>query len=336
MAFLDNSGDIILDAVLTDVGRKKMANGTFSIVKFALGDDEIDYGLYNANHPSGSAYADLEILQTPVFEAFTGTNANINYGLMTFSNNSILYMPSLVMNESTVSAVASSIVYKKNGTVYLAMDATTTAASTETKLTSDLGDAKYFLSNNTTTGRAILLECGLDTPQLSATSTNRNTYLTNYNMLDTSYVVYYDTRFIGGVLGPTSATSFSNDTSTGNVTFSKTLQSIAGTTATDFLDNYGKATVSGMTDAVYAYTGDPQDTSVSAIQGPRGTFTTLNFTIADGLNDTGFSLYGSLNDTSRFGSANQYNFVSTTVYIQGTTSGVTEQIDITIAQYSGT
>jgi hypothetical protein len=47
MGFLDNSGDIILDAVLTDLGRKRLAegNGRFSISKFALGDDEIDYGL---------------------------------------------------------------------------------------------------------------------------------------------------------------------------------------------------------------------------------------------------------------------------------------------------
>ena len=61
MAFLDNSGDIILDAVLTDVGRKRMAKGNFRITKFAIGDDEIDYGLYNKDHPSGSAYYDLEI-----------------------------------------------------------------------------------------------------------------------------------------------------------------------------------------------------------------------------------------------------------------------------------
>ena len=43
MGFLDNSGDIILDAVLTDLGRKRMAEGNFSITKFALGDDEIDF-----------------------------------------------------------------------------------------------------------------------------------------------------------------------------------------------------------------------------------------------------------------------------------------------------
>ena len=76
MAFLDNSGDIILDAVLTDTGRMRMAkgDGSFKIVKFALGDDEIDYSLYNKDHSSGSAYYDLEILQTPILEAFTDTS----------------------------------------------------------------------------------------------------------------------------------------------------------------------------------------------------------------------------------------------------------------------
>ena len=80
MAFLDNSGDIILDAVLTETGRKRMANGNFGISKFALGDDEINYTTYNKNHPSGSAYYDLEILQTPVLEATTQMNSNINFG----------------------------------------------------------------------------------------------------------------------------------------------------------------------------------------------------------------------------------------------------------------
>ena len=38
MAFLDNSGDIILDAVLTDAGRERLAkgDGSFKITKFAL------------------------------------------------------------------------------------------------------------------------------------------------------------------------------------------------------------------------------------------------------------------------------------------------------------
>ena len=38
MAFLDNSGDIILDAVLTDTGRFRLAkgDGSFKIVKYAF------------------------------------------------------------------------------------------------------------------------------------------------------------------------------------------------------------------------------------------------------------------------------------------------------------
>ena len=60
MGFLDNSGDIILDAVLTDLGRERLArgDGSFKITKFAVADDEIDYGKYNKNNPSGSAYYD--------------------------------------------------------------------------------------------------------------------------------------------------------------------------------------------------------------------------------------------------------------------------------------
>tara|TARA_Y100000593_G_scaffold8422_2_gene15521 strand:+ start:4865 stop:5875 length:1011 start_codon:yes stop_codon:yes gene_type:complete len=336
MAFLDNSGDIILDAVLTDVGRKKMADGTFSVVKYALGDDEIDYGLYNKNHPSGTAYYDLEIMQTPVFEAFTGTNANINYGLMSLSRDDILYMPSLVMNESTVAAVADNIVYKKNGTVYLAMTATTTAASTEDKLATDLGNAKYFLTDASTSGRAVLLESGLDTSDVAPTSANRQTYLTNNNMLDTTFNVYYDTRFLGGVIGPSSGTSFSNDTSNGVVTLNKSLAAVGGTSATDFMENYAVASVSGIADSIFQYTGSPADSTVSALKGPRGTFTMLNFQTVGGLNDTTFSLYGSLNDTSRFAGSNQYNYLTTTVYIQGAISGITEQVDVTIIQYSGT
>ena len=79
MAFLDNSGDIILDAVLTDTGRLRLAqgDGSFKISKFALGDDEINYALYNKNHASGSAYYDLEVLQTPILEAFTNNTSNL-------------------------------------------------------------------------------------------------------------------------------------------------------------------------------------------------------------------------------------------------------------------
>lgn len=111
MAFLDNSGDIILDAVLTDTGRLRLAqgDGSFKISKFALGDDEINYALYNKTHASGSAYYDLEVLQTPILEAFTNNTSNLNSKLMSMSRTNILYMPTLKLNKITGQDVTDSI-----------------------------------------------------------------------------------------------------------------------------------------------------------------------------------------------------------------------------------
>ena len=101
MAFLDNSGDIILDAVLTDTGRLRLAkgDGSFNITKFALGDDEINYELYDKNHPSGSAYFDVEILQSPVLEAFTNNTSVLKSKLLSVSRTNLLYLPVLQLNE---------------------------------------------------------------------------------------------------------------------------------------------------------------------------------------------------------------------------------------------
>ena len=95
MAFLDNSGDIILDAVLTDLGRKRLAegNGRFKIDKFALSDDEIDYGLYDKNNTSGSAYYDINILQTPVLESFTNNMSSMKSRLISYTSNDLLFLP---------------------------------------------------------------------------------------------------------------------------------------------------------------------------------------------------------------------------------------------------
>lgn len=98
MGFLNNSGDIILDAVLTDTGRMRLSkgDGSFQITKFALADDEIDYSLYNAN--TGSAYTDLQILQTPVLETFTNNASSMKNKLLTVNLKNLLYMPVLKVN----------------------------------------------------------------------------------------------------------------------------------------------------------------------------------------------------------------------------------------------
>ena len=100
MGFLDNSGDIILDAVLTDSGRARLAkgDGSFRIVKFSLGDDEIDYA--NFNTATASANQDLEIMQTPVLEAFTNDDSSMKSKLVTYSRTDLLYLPVIIPNEA--------------------------------------------------------------------------------------------------------------------------------------------------------------------------------------------------------------------------------------------
>ena len=70
MGYLDNSS-VTIDAILTTKGRELLAQGgrDFVITKFALGDDEIDYTLWNSNHPLGTAYYGIIIENMPVLEA---------------------------------------------------------------------------------------------------------------------------------------------------------------------------------------------------------------------------------------------------------------------------
>jgi hypothetical protein len=109
MAFLDNSGDIILDAVLTDYGRAKLASGSMGgrfVNSFGLFDDEINYGLYNFLHPSGSAYFDLDIMQTPVLEAFTNNASSAKYALYaTGLSDKLFYLPIMKLNTDTANTV---------------------------------------------------------------------------------------------------------------------------------------------------------------------------------------------------------------------------------------
>ncbi len=69
MGYLNNN-IITVDAILTKKGRETLAknDGSFRITQFALGDDEIDYTLYNVNHPSGSAYYGQAIDGMPLLD----------------------------------------------------------------------------------------------------------------------------------------------------------------------------------------------------------------------------------------------------------------------------
>ena len=84
MGYLSNK-NITIDAILTKKGRELLArnDGSFKITQFALSDDEIDYTLYNPEHPSGSAYFGEAIENMPLLEAFPDETQIMKYKLIT-------------------------------------------------------------------------------------------------------------------------------------------------------------------------------------------------------------------------------------------------------------
>jgi hypothetical protein len=111
MGFLDHStNNIILDAVLTDVGRQFLSrnDGSFSIVKFALGDDEIDYSIIKK---FGRTVGKEKIEKnTPVLEALTQGNLGLKYRLVSISNPNLTKLPNLSLtgvSNSTLSLTRS-------------------------------------------------------------------------------------------------------------------------------------------------------------------------------------------------------------------------------------
>ena len=105
MAYLDNK-TIIVDATLTKKGRELLAqNGNLNITSFALADDEIDYSLYDPNHPQGSNFNDFAIRKTPILEAFFDETQVMKYKLVTL-NQGITTIPVISLNVTNINVPA--------------------------------------------------------------------------------------------------------------------------------------------------------------------------------------------------------------------------------------
>ena len=192
MAFLDNSGDIILDAVLTDTGRFRLAkgNGNFKIAKFALADDEIDYSLYDNEHASGSAYYDLEILQTPVLEAFTNNGSSMKSKLVSIGRTNILYLPVIKLNESA--ALSEKVARHSIGAYLVAVNEATEE---------DVGTTTGVMYGENL-GNGVVVRCDQGIDNDFATSPS---YALSSDLVETQYEIKIDNRF-GSIVNPSSLT----------------------------------------------------------------------------------------------------------------------------------
>ena len=89
MGYLDNTS-ITVDAILTKRGRELLArnDGSFQITQFALGDDEIDYSLFNESHPNGTQFSAEAIENMPIIEAIPNGANSMNSKLITLNRGS--------------------------------------------------------------------------------------------------------------------------------------------------------------------------------------------------------------------------------------------------------
>jgi hypothetical protein len=101
MGFLDHStNNIIVDAVLTDLGRQALAknDGSFNVYQFALGDDEIDYSIIQQ---FGRTIGKEKIEKnTPIMEALTAGSLALKNRLLSVSNEFLTHLPVLELSLS--------------------------------------------------------------------------------------------------------------------------------------------------------------------------------------------------------------------------------------------
>lgn len=101
MGYLNNE-TITVHAVLTRRGRELLAseNG-LNITSFALADDEIDYSLYDPNHPEGSQYFDSALRSIPIFEPLTDETQCLKYKLVTLPPGTE-YIPTIKLGQQNI------------------------------------------------------------------------------------------------------------------------------------------------------------------------------------------------------------------------------------------
>jgi len=296
MAFLDNSGDIILDAVLTDTGRLRLArgDGSFRIAKFALGDDEIDYGKYDSTNLSGTAYYDLEIMKTPVFEAFTNNTSTMQSKLITFTRTNLLYLPIIMLNTLDTSNKT----YTGLNAFLVTADNTTSNAI----LTGENGTPEGVLLGDQAVDSKnyIQLDQGLDTTKLSATNP------IDRDLKETQYIIEMDNRFgsITSFQGVAAVSSFVDDDNIATYFLSM------GATSANFITNLPRD-------------GTDTEPTAQVIPGPRGT--SLRFKIQTSVDLQGsnylFETLGSESTITPGDASIDIYTLDTTIKVTGATTG---------------
>lgn len=292
MAILDNSGDITLDIVLTDAGRQRLARGdrSFRIVKFALADSEIDYRNYNLNHPSGSAYFDLNIVGTPCFQAFTNNTSAMKYKLVSYARNDLLYLPVIKVSTNL----------GPGGGTYTSLGYYMVTCNEQTIQSLGIGSGIIDGQTAQTAQRTPLtFEQGLDTTELSPKIQIPN------DLKETQYFIKVDSRLLE-IVTPRGTPRQAEVSFIDDDKFALYIFSVA--TPGDFIRDITN------TDGN------------SAIAGPRGTM--FQFSVRANINlNTSDYLFTKLGSTVTI-NAVSYRYIDTNIFIEGGTTGFSMDVPV--------
>ena len=185
MAILSNT-TVTVDAILTTKGRELLArnDGSFQITQFSLADDEVDYTLYNPNHPSGSAFYGEAIEAMPVIQAFPNDTQIMRYKLVTlprgtsrlpvvslgYNTITLKQGASLTITPQTLNYLGATSTFEANGYIATIADIRLLSAFQGTGITTtNIGDQNL----NTTSG-AVLSKSAIGT-SFTLTGTTVNT-----------------------------------------------------------------------------------------------------------------------------------------------------------------
>ena len=189
MGYLNNN-TVTVDAILTKKGRELLArnDGSFRITQFSLADDEIDYTLYNSNHPSGSAFYGEAIENMPILEAFPDETQTMKYKLLTLPRGTAK-LPVLELGFTTITLKqGASLSITPQTLNYLGTDSTFEASG----YTATIGDSRT-LSNFEGVGVNTTDAQQLNTTSTIGTNVSRTVIGTTINLTATTVNTLFGT-----------------------------------------------------------------------------------------------------------------------------------------------
>lgn len=199
MSYL-SSTSVVVDAILTKKGRELLAknDGSFRITQFSLADDEIDYTLYNPNHPSGSAFYGEAIEAMPIIQAYPNDNEIMKYKLITlprgtakipvldvgYTSITIKQGASLAITPQTLNYLGATSTFEQSGYVATIGDVRTTSAFNGVGI-----NTPEATSLNTTTTVGTNVSKTVIGTTINLTATTVNTLFGTNTQLQTTLIV---------------------------------------------------------------------------------------------------------------------------------------------------